>query len=164
MGCPTKKFEYGKDCLCENPTECRGLTAAFSMLGNDPRSHFVRLPNYKASPTDPYFIERNQQREAYLRYLLPHHPVEQTTLAKDVALHHFHPRIVARLVSKMQKNIPKTMTEKELKRLKLKIHRTRSNTRFRGKFYRKVYLCTQLSHGKIQGRFKAIASTLSDTQ
>jgi hypothetical protein len=121
MGCPTKKFQYGKDCICENPIQCRGLTAAFSML-NDPRSHFVRLPNYKAAPTDPYFVERNQQREAYLRYLLPHHPVEQTTLARDVALHHFHPRIVARLVSKMQKNIPKSLTEKELKRLKLTIH------------------------------------------
>lgn len=121
MGCPTKKFQYGKDCVCENSIACRGLTAAFSMLGADPRSHFVRLPNYKEKPTDPYFVERNKQREAYLRYLLPNHPVEQETLAKDVALHHFHPRVVARLVSKLQKNIPRTMTEKELKRLKLKV-------------------------------------------
>jgi len=126
VGCPTMKFQYGKDCLCENRVACRGLTAAFSLLGNDPRSGFVRLPNYKeALPENPlseYYIERNQQREAYLRYLLPDHPVEKETLAKDVALHHFHPTIVARLVSKLQKNIPRTLPEKELKRLKLHIH------------------------------------------
>lgn len=122
MGCPAMKFKYGKDCLCEDRVACRGLTAAFSMLGNDPRSLFVRLPNYKENPTTQYYIERNQQREAYLRYLLPNHPVEQETLARDVALHHFHPRIVSRLVSKLQKNIPRTLPEKEIKRMKLKIH------------------------------------------
>ena len=119
------KFQYGKDCVCENRVACRGLTAAFSLLGHDPRSGFVRLPNYKQDVPEntlsEYYRERNQQREAYLRYLLPGHAVEQETLAKDVALHHFHPRIVARLVSKLQKNIPRTMTEKELKRLKIEI-------------------------------------------
>ena len=121
VGCPTMKFQYGKDCLCENTVACRGLTAAFSLLGNDPRSGFVRLPNYKANPTSQYYIERNLQREAYLRYLLPDHAVEKETLAKDVALHHFHPRVVARLVSNLQKNIPRTISERELKQLRLKV-------------------------------------------
>lgn len=119
VGCPAMKFKYGKDCLCENQAACRGLTAAFSMLGNDPRSGFVRIPNYKEHPESQFYVERNMQREAYLRYLLPDHPVEKETLAKDVALHHFHPRVVARLVSNLQKNIPRTVPERELIQLGL---------------------------------------------
>jgi hypothetical protein len=119
MGCPAMKFKYGKDCLCENRAACRGLTAAFSMLGNDPRSGFVRLPNYKEDPESQFYMERNLQRESYLRHLLPNHPPQQETLAKDIALHHFHPRIVQRLVSNLQNNIPKTLPEQQLVQLGL---------------------------------------------
>lgn len=121
MGCPAMKFKYGKDCVCENQAACRGLTAAFSMLGNDPRSGFVRLPSYKENPESQFHIDRNLQRESYLRHLLPNHPPQQETLAKDIALHHFHPRIVQRLVSKLQKNIPKALPEQKLAQLGMKL-------------------------------------------
>jgi hypothetical protein len=42
-------------------------------------------------------------------------------LAKDIALHHFHPRVVQRLVSNLQKSIPKALPEEQLVQLGLKL-------------------------------------------
>lgn len=108
-----KGYKEEKACLCQNPEECRGLTAAFVLL-QDPRKGFVKLPKWKDDPDTQYYIERNQQRASYLRYLLPDHNPPDPTPSKNIALHHFHPKVTQRFLDKRQKEIPKTITDMEM--------------------------------------------------
>ena len=103
-----------KSCICQDPVACKGLTAGFALL-EDPRSGFVRLPRYEPNPTSDHYVERNARRAAYLRYLLPCHPVEEDTESKHVAMHHFHPRVVTELTP--QRRFPKTLTEEDMDKL-----------------------------------------------
>jgi len=84
-------------CLCGN-TDCSGLTAAFRVLRNA-RKRSVTLPPYHKHGD-------NRQRESYLRYLLPNHPVQEPTCTSYIALHHFHPSIIEQYHHK----IPKTLS------------------------------------------------------
>ena len=103
-----------KTCICRDAVACKGLTSAFSML-EDARGGFVRLPRFEENPSSQYYVERNAQRAAYLRYLLPDHPVEKETKAKHVAMHHFHSRIVADLTP--QRRFPKTLSQDDMDKL-----------------------------------------------
>lgn len=114
------KYKGDKTCLCGHPEECRGLTAAFVLL-KDGRKGFVKLPNWKDDPPSQYYVERNQQRESYLRHLLPGHPVPEPTPTKNIALHHFHPKVTGRFLDQRQKEIPKTITEEEMAHLGLPV-------------------------------------------
>lgn len=110
------RYKGDKICLCANPDECRGLSAAFAIL-KDGRKGFVKLPNWREEPESQYYVERNLQRECYLRHLLPGHPVQEPTPTKNIALHHFHPKVTRRFLDKRQKEIPKTITEEEMMHL-----------------------------------------------
>jgi hypothetical protein len=116
-----KGYKEEKACVCAHPEECRGLTAAFVLL-QDPRKGFVKLPKWKDDPDTQYYIERNQQRASYLRYLLPDHPPNLPTPSKNIALHHFHPKVTQRFLDKRQKEIPKTITDMEMQYLGMELH------------------------------------------
>lgn len=103
-----------KSCICRNAVACKGLTAGFACL-DDPRGGFVRLPRYEPNPTSSYYVERNAQRAAYLRHLLPDHVTEEETEAKHVAMHHFHAKIVSELTP--QRRFPKVLSEDDMDRL-----------------------------------------------
>lgn len=103
-----------KTCICRDEVACKGLTSAFSML-EDARGGFVRLPRHVENPSSQYYVERNAQRAAYLKYLLPDHPVEQETHANHVAMHHFHAKIVADLTP--QRRFPKTLSKEDMDKL-----------------------------------------------
>jgi hypothetical protein len=105
-----------KSCICRDPVACKGLTAGFAVL-EDPRGGFVRLPRYEPNPTSTYYAERNAQRAAYLRHLLPGHPIAEDTESKHVAMHHFHPKIVTELTPR--RRFPKTLSEEDMNRLRM---------------------------------------------
>lgn len=108
-----KKKKKKKECMCGDSATCRGLTAAFTLL-EDPRKRFVRIPHFRNTTRS-----NNKVREAYLKYLLPEHPIEEETPTKYVAAHHFHPVIVL-----VHPDVPRTLTKQEAERLGLKLEDT----------------------------------------
>jgi hypothetical protein len=103
-----------KACLCNDPETCSGLSTAFAFL-DDPRKGFVRIPSYQKR-NGP-----NLTREAYLRYLLPHHPIYEDTPTDYIAAHHFPPAIVLRYEHE-QVTVPRTMTREEATELGIELN------------------------------------------
>jgi hypothetical protein len=99
----------GVTCLCGN-AECGGLSAAFAILG-DARKRFVKLPRYLEKGSSP---DRNKQREAYLRYILPKNKQNEPPNGSNyIALFHFHPGILWDSFSTQtpgKNQIPKTIS------------------------------------------------------
>jgi len=82
----------GAVCLCGD-SDCGVLTAAFAAM-QDARKRFVELSSLPI------------HRQAYLRHLLPNYSTDKDLCSQYIALHHFHPQILAQQSHK----IPKTLS------------------------------------------------------
>lgn len=102
----------GVACLCGS-ADCAGYSSGFKLL-RDSRKRFVKLPPFLEKGSSP---TRNQQRECYLRYLLPNHPVEKEAPSNFIALHHFDPTIVSQCNDK----IPLTLSCGQAVELRMKL-------------------------------------------
>jgi hypothetical protein len=111
---PSFMEQSTKKCLCSDSETCSGLTTAFAFL-DDPRKGFVRIPSYQKRKGP------NLTREAYLRYLLPHHPIYEDTPTDYIAAHHFPPAIVLRYEHE-QVTVPRTMTREEATELGIELN------------------------------------------
>jgi len=115
-----------KECMCGNSETCKGLTAAFSIL-EDPRKRFVRIPHFRTVTT-----ANNLVREAYLKYILPSHPIHEETPSKYIAAHHFSPIVVC----STEAAVPRTLTKSQMARLGIELE----DCMFDEELLRRVYI------------------------
>lgn len=147
---PCRRFgsmRYGKECVCGRGAECKGVSAAFSLL-KDPRRGYVALPPYTPFPEYYEDHDMNAMRASYLRHLgRSEESLGDSAIPRYVALHHFHPIVVQKHseMANAVSPIPKTVKKVDLRFLKMKIGDEDRVRNERGHKIKKFYFVPTIS-------------------
>mmetsp|Transcript_20371 Transcript_20371/g.30882 ORF Transcript_20371/g.30882 Transcript_20371/m.30882 type:complete len:935 (+) Transcript_20371:81-2885(+) len=151
-------MRYGKECVCGRGAECKGVSAAFSLL-KDPRRGYVALPPYYPYPECYEDKDMNAMRASYLRHLnRTEASLGDSSIPRFVALHHFHPLVVQKhseMVNAVSP-IPKTVKKVDLRFLKIKLGDEDRVRNERGHKIKKFYFVPTVSLDETKEHLKHI--------
>lgn len=113
-----------RECICGRGEACKNVSTAFYRL-RDPRGSFTKVPKLVTFPEYFHDLQSNDLREALLHHILPPGHVESfdnTSQAKYIANHHFHPKIVLRCAKGRRCILPKFISGQEMNRLNMNLN------------------------------------------